>query len=70
MYMCVHVCVCVCVTHEASQVLPVLQDKEGSCLLCVCFLYVVVVVVCVCGVCGGVCGGVCACMVCVCVHVV
>ena len=50
LYMCVHVhacvCVCVCVCararvcvcviHEASQVLPVLPDKEGSCLLCVC----------------------------------
>ena len=45
--------------HEASQVLPVLPDKEGPCLLCV-FL--------VCGggdcVCGGVC--VCVCMWCEC----
>ena len=45
----VRACVRACdfVTHEASQVLPDLPDKEGSCLLCVCFLYVVVFVWCV-----------------------
>ena len=36
---CVGVGVGGCVIHEASQVLPVLPDKEGLCLLCVCFLY-------------------------------
>ena len=51
---CVHGSRCVCCVyvcapaiHEASQVLSVLPDKEGPCLLCVCFLYMVVVVVCV-----------------------
>ena len=58
---CVRACmrVCVCVIHEASQVLP---DKEGPYLLCVCFLYVLVVVVCI--VCVWWC--VCACAWCVC----
>ena len=59
------VCVCLCAIHETSHVPPVLPDKEGPCLLRVCFLYVVVVVcvwyVCVCVVCG-----VC---VCVCLYV-
>ena len=62
-------CVCACVIHEASQVLPVLPDKVGS-YLCVCFLYVVVVVVCVCVVCVMVCvcACACACGVSVCVY--
>ena len=60
---CVHVCACVRVTLEASHVLPVLPDKEGPCLLCACFLYVVVAVVCV------VCVVVCVCAWCVCVRV-
>ena len=65
---CVCLCECVCVIHEASQVLPGLPDKEGPCLYCVCFLYVVVacvlcVVVCVCTLCGCVC----VCMWCGCV---
>ena len=35
MCVCVCVCVCMCAIHEASQVLPVLPDKESPCLLCV-----------------------------------
>ena len=59
----------VCAIHEACQVLPVLPDKEGPCLLCVRFLYVVVVV-CVCmSVCMSVCVRVCACVCVWCVHV-
>ena len=50
---CVSVCVCAGAIHDASQVLPVLPEKEGPCLLCVCFLDVVVVVVCVFLGCGG-----------------
>ena len=69
---CAHMCVSVYAIHETGQVLPVLPDKKGPYLLCVCFLCVcgvcvwcVCVYVCVCGVCVCVC--VCVCMsVCVC----
>ena len=47
------VCVCVCAIHEASQILPVLPDREGPCLLCVFPV-------------SGGCGCVPVCMVCVC----
>ena len=57
--MCV-LCVCVCVIHEASQVLPFLPEKEGSCFLIVCVFLV----------CGGGCGCVHVVSVCGCVHVV
>ena len=64
------VCMCLCAIHEANQILLVLPDKEGSCLLCMCFLYMVVVVVCggvfVCAWC--VCVRACACGVSVCVY--